>query len=230
MRTARRFVFLEITDPKIGSLLRRMQWILSGDEPQQRVRLTLRGPYRGEVPREALDNLRTKLRGAVLRIGGVGRFENRKEEVVFLHVKDIPNLPEVWWKPSFPKKKGHDRVPHISLYRGRDAQFADSVAGFLKKEKLNLRCDKYELTVHESGLQQQQMLLFPGGMGSIDFMEPMSGVFDEKTADLLERLRRLVDEYRSSPGGRLADIDDRMNAVTLPSALTASAAAADDWW
>ena len=80
---AGRFVFLELTDPEVASLLRHMQWILSGVEPRRPVHLTLRGPYRREVPPRVLKNLRATLQGDVLRIAGVGRFTNQDEEVVF---------------------------------------------------------------------------------------------------------------------------------------------------
>lgn len=127
--TAQRFVFLEITDPEIGPLLQRMQWILSGVEPRHPVHLTLRGPYRREVPPKVLQKLRTTLRGEVLHIGGVGRFTNRHEEVVFLDV-DSPSLRTVWWKRDYPIK-AHGYRPHISLYRGRDSVFARGVTDLL---------------------------------------------------------------------------------------------------
>ena len=184
-----RFVFLELTDPEVASLLRRMQWVLSGVEPRRPVHLTLRGPYRRKVPDGVIGDLRATLQGDVLRIGGVGQFRNRDEEVVFLHV-DSPNLRKVWWKPSYPIKD-YGYAPHISLYRGRDVRFARRVADFLKREALDLSCAEYELTVHRRGT-----LPFAHPAGTYRAAESFGGPgrFDS----LLERLGRLVDEHRGS--------------------------------
>ena len=186
--TTQRFVFLEITDPKVGSLLWRMQWILSGVEPRRPVHLTLRGPYRREVPPKILNDLRAKLRGDVLHVGGVGRFENQDEEVVYLRV-DSPNLRKVWWKPTYPIKD-HGYAPHISLYRGHDAVFASRVADFLMDERLDLYCSDYRLTVHrrvplplEDRLREGRAAEPFGGAGQVD-------------SSLLERLGRVVDRHR----------------------------------
>ena len=205
--TTQRFVFLEITDPRVGSLLWRMQWILSGVEPRRPVHLTLRGPYRREVPPKVLNDLRAKLRGDVLHVGGVGRFENQNEEMVYLRV-DSPNLRKVWWKPTYPIKD-HGYAPHISLYRGHDAVFASSVADFLMDERLDLYCSDYRLTVHHSvplplvdRLREGRAAGPLGGAGQVD-------------SSLLERLGHVVNQHRrhvlpaQSGIGRLARVGNK---------------------
>ena len=141
-------MFLEIVHREIGALLWRMQWIIMGAEPRHPVHLTVRGPYRREVGRRVLDKYRRTLCNDTLRIGDVGRFTNPGQEVVFFGV-DSPNLRRVWWKPNYPIKR-YGYTPHISLYRGTDAAYANCVAGFLKRERLSLVCDEYRLTVHLS--------------------------------------------------------------------------------
>ena len=194
--TAQRFVFLEITDPELGSLLQRMQWILSGVEPRHPVHLTLRGPYRREVPPKILKKLRQTLQGEVLHIGGVGRFTNRDEEVVFLGV-DSPSLRTVWWKRDYPIKS-HGYRPHISLYRGHDSVFARGVQDFLEHEALDLYCADYRLTVHCRGALPFQD---PRAFSAAESRDG-AGRFDPR---LTERLGRFVDEYRSTSDRRGAD-------------------------
>lgn len=140
------FVLLEITQPEIRSLLWHIQWILSGKEPRHLVHVTLRGPYMRRIAPDVLERSKETLCQDTLRIGGVGRFRN-PEEVVFLRV-DSPNLRKVYWKRDYPKKLGYE--PHISLYRGHDATFADRVAGFLSREALEFSCADYRLWVHRS--------------------------------------------------------------------------------
>ena len=55
------FVFLEITQPEIRSLLWRMQCILSGTQPRHPVHVTLRGPYAGRIAQERLERVRQVL-------------------------------------------------------------------------------------------------------------------------------------------------------------------------
>lgn len=184
------FIFLEITDPAISSLLWHMQWILSGTEPRLPAHITLRGPYRNGIKSKDLDAYRENLQHDTLRIGGVGRFTNPDQEVVFLRVAS-PNLRKVSWKPNYPKKHGFN--PHISLYRGRDAAFADRATGFLEHESLELFCTSHRLVVHKRGslpFPVERPAAFsaaswPAEAGSVD-------------PELLPRLRQFVDEYRDA--------------------------------
>ena len=187
----RGFVFLEITQPEIRSLLRRIQWILSGSEPRHPVHVTLRGPYVRKVASETMEKSRETLSRDTLRIGGVGRFR-KPEEVVFFRV-DSPNLRKVWWKRDYPKKNGYE--PHISLYRGRDAMFADQVADFLAREELEFSCAEYKLWVH-----RRESLHFESSeteaVGSSEKGVSFGG--GQAEPQLLARLRQFVDDYRAS--------------------------------
>ena len=181
--TDRRFVFLEITQRGIGALLWHIQWIMTGVEPRQPVHLTVRGPYRRAIAPRVLEKCRETLGNDTLRIGDVGRFTNPDHEVVFLRV-DSPNLRKIWWKPTYPIKD-HGYTPHISLYRGNDASFADLVARFLERERLELKCNEHRLTVHPSG--------------GLPFGTDRPEVLGQETwPTLLARLHRFVDAYRSA--------------------------------
>ena len=186
-----RFLLLEITQPEIRSLLWHMQWILSGTEPRHPVHVTLRGPYTRRLAPEILQKSRETLSEDTLRIGGVGRFR-KPEEVVFLRV-DSPNLHKVCWKRDYPKKDGYQ--PHISLYRGHDATFADQVADFLAREALAFSCADYRLWVHRrAGLHFEASDARAAGFG-----EAGASFEGRRTQpQLLARLRRFVDEYRAS--------------------------------
>ena len=185
------FVFLEITQPEIRSLLWRMQYIVSGAEPRHPVHVTLRGPYAGRIDPEIVEKSRRVLRNDTLKIGGVGRFRE-PEEVVFLRV-DSPNLRKVCWKRDYPKKDGHE--PHISLYRGPDATFADEFADFLAREALELFCTEYRLWIHRRAILDLE--------SSDDRAAKIgeSRISSESRQDeprFLTRLRQFVDDYRIS--------------------------------
>ena len=189
------FVLLEITQPDIRSLLWRMQWLLSGTAPRHPVHVTLRGPYVRRITPEVLDKSRELLCGDTLRIGGVGRFRE-PEEVVFLRV-DSPNLRKVCWKPDYPKKDGYE--PHISLYRGRDAAFADRLADFLAREALEFSCAEYKLWVHRRASlhlesSEDRAAAEAGGSFGGRRAEPQ----------LLARLRQFLDDYKASSPSQAA--------------------------
>ena len=129
------------------------------------------------------------LRADTLQIGKVGRFTNPDQEVVFLRV-DSPNLRKVWWKPSYPIKD-HGYTPHISLYRGSDAEFADRVAGFLRREQIELTCNEHRLTVHlGDGLRFGTDR--PSMVDETNWPSNAEGI----TPTLLPRLRQFVNAYR----------------------------------
>ncbi len=191
MTNTKRFIFLEIEHREISSLLWRMQWILADAEPRHPVHLTVRGPYRQKVPRKILSRCREVLDNDTLRICDVGRFMNVDQQVVFLRV-ECQNLRKIWWKPNY-KIRDHGFTPHISLYRGRDATFADRVADFLRREQIELICDRYRLTVHLSD--------------GLHFGADQPTAFEETTwpveagrinPSLLSRLRKFVNAYRAS--------------------------------
>ena len=187
----RGFVFLEITQPEIRSLLWRIQWILSGTEPRHPVHVTLRGPYVRRVGSATIEKSRETLSRDTLRIGGLGRFR-KPEEVVFFRV-DSPNLRKVCWKRDYPKKNGYE--PHISLYRGRDAMFADQVADFLTREALEFSCTEYRLWVHRrAGLHFESSET--RAAGSSETVVSFGG--GQAEPQLLARLRQFVDDYRAS--------------------------------
>ena len=185
------FVFLEITQPEIRSLLWRIQWILSGTEPRHPVHATLRGPYVRRVASETIEKSKETLSRDTLRIGGVGRFR-KPEEVVFIRVYS-PNLRKVCWKRDYPKKDGFE--PHISLYRGRDAIFAEQVADFLTREALEFSCTEYKLWVYRRASFQFESSETRAAGSSETGASFGSG---QAETQLLARLRQFVDDYRAS--------------------------------
>jgi hypothetical protein len=185
------FLLLELLDPTVNAFLWTIREVLAGEKKVRTpIHITVRGPYEGDVPRSALASARDALQHDVLRIAGVGRFSNQEDQVVFFRV-DSPNLRSVWWKPSFPIEQ-FGFAPHISVYRGNDAEFADRVQMFLEDEHVELFCAEHRLVWYESG---QPNLLSP--------LIPSVGDLDDLTRServdfaLLDRLRDTVESYRA---------------------------------
>ncbi|MGE3188711.1 MAG: 2'-5' RNA ligase family protein [Vicinamibacterales bacterium] len=182
------FLLLELTDPVVNAFLWRVRHILTGHYGKGPIHVTLRGPYEGDSPRKVLEDARAKLKYDVLRIAGVGRFSNPGEEVVFFRV-DSPHLREVWWKKSFPIER-YGFEPHVSVYRGHDADFADEAAAILREEHVELMCAEHRLVWYKT----KQPDLFTPSSPSVG---AMVGLEQSGRTAILDRVERRVDSYRA---------------------------------
>ncbi len=185
---AKNFLFLEILDPEINTLLNKITEIVSGESPTKPVHLTVRGPYQGNVPQKTLAYCRDKIKYDILRIKNIGRFSNPDEEVVYFHV-DSPNLRNIWYKPDY-KMGEFGFNPHLSVYRGKDKNLADVVANFLECENIELLCNLFRLVPQVP----KQLILLPQDMKTSDHFQRLIelGHIEET---FLPRLKDLVIQY-----------------------------------
>jgi hypothetical protein len=137
------FLFLEILDRDVNAFYEDVIARITGHPPVKPPHLTIRGPYKNPIPREELEKFREAMRFAVLRIGGVGRFTNPSEEVVYIRVES-PQLRTIWWKPDYPIS-AYGYNPHISLYRGPDHALADRLASFEPLTEVVFNCAEYRI-------------------------------------------------------------------------------------
>lgn len=180
------FIFLEIVDREINHLLATMTEILTGIRTTEPAHLTVRGPYQHDPSEGTIRRLREQMRHDVLRIGGVGRFENPGEQVVFLRV-DSPNLRRIWYKPDYPIGS-YGFTPHISIYRGPDDCLAGLLEEFLVREDLVLHCAEFRLVQRLT----RQGVLFTDEVPGTPYSFRASGL----RGDFLDRLRAAVEAYR----------------------------------
>ena len=148
---AKRFVFLEITDPEINALLGWIREIAMGAPSRHNVHMTIRGPYSASIPKAQLDRYQKILRVNPIVFEGVDAFRAGERSVVYLKIQH-PKLRQIWWKPDFPIQK-HGFNPHITIFEGMDASRARAVLDFLKKERLQLLTSKFEVTSRVSDHQ-----------------------------------------------------------------------------
>ncbi|NOY83992.1 MAG: hypothetical protein GXO96_04055 [Nitrospirae bacterium] len=181
------FIFLEILDPEINAFFSMVSEIMVGEKPKRAPHLTVRGPYEGKLPESILEECKEAMKYDVLKIGPVGRFSNKDEEIVYFMV-DSPHLRKIWWKPSYPMKK-HGFNPHLSIYRGINRRFADSLVSLLEKEEIILLCAEHRLVSH----LVKQIELFPE---NIPVARHFKRLVDSSRVSpkFLSRLKRIVNE------------------------------------
>jgi hypothetical protein len=104
----------------------------------------------------------------------------------------------VWWKPDYPIERfGFE--PHISVYRGGDAAFADAIAEFLERQRITLNCAEYRLVWHDT---RQPNLFAPSDVAVGDMILLMEAT--RVDPEVLDRLSTFVDDYRSRRVRRVA--------------------------
>ena len=152
-----RFLLLEFLDSNINGLLSGLRRQFSDRNYSTDIHITVRGPYSGGISGEIIRRYQSILSDKPLQIYGIGTFSNPGESVVYIKVAETRELRKICWKRDYPKKFGF--TPHISLYRGPDAQLAEVIRDFLCQEDIKLTCDRFRFTPFAS--RQEDMFTLP---------------------------------------------------------------------
>lgn len=147
-KTGEFFIFLEFHDPEILCFLAWLRKILSGKEVNQKIHLTVRGPYKKAPSPDQIESWLTELEKEPVLLANAGMFNNNDDYVVFLKVENS-KLRSIWYKPDFPSKE-YGFNPHVTLYKGKDKERAHKCISFLRKEKLALLSHNYSLECYKS--------------------------------------------------------------------------------
>jgi 2'-5' RNA ligase len=145
---AKSFVFLEITDPEISALIYGIRAVAMHSPPKSAPHVTIRGPYNRPLPREQLLRYGRLLSSHPVVLEGIGAFRSGDRETVYLKVQH-PHLRQIWWKPDYPIKEfGFN--PHVTLYEGNDADRAQRLQAFLRREDLKLLTSDFAVSPYVS--------------------------------------------------------------------------------
>ena len=184
------FLFLKITDPEVCSFLWELREIFEKEKkPNASIHITVRGPNKNMFKSDVIKNLYKKIADDSIVIQSAGRFDNVKQQVVYIKVSSL-NLHKIWRKPDYPKNK-YGINPHITLYTGTDKKYADCIYGFLKKENIALLCNSFELIPYQTKQVEIPSL-------EIDLIgEGFENLIDrgKLRIDILERARKVVSSY-----------------------------------
>ena len=90
--------------------------------------ITLRGPYSQPLSNYTLRELnKHRSQQWIVRLNGAGAFINENQNTVIIKI-DLLDLADLFFKPDFG-----DGMPHLTLYDGCDAVFANSLLRLLYK-------------------------------------------------------------------------------------------------
>lgn len=188
------FVFLEIRDPEVFVLLNGLRREFG--QTVGPLHITVRGPYYETISVKDVKSWQRTVSMSPLVIQSAGIFENPNEAVAYVKADSI-DLQKIWWKPDFPiEKYGYN--PHITIYKGPDADFARKVFEFLKNEDLCISCHDVVVTTFVS--KQQDMFPTEYDPGTNQFLELANK--RKVRADILQRAANLE---RAERLGRVAN-------------------------
>jgi hypothetical protein len=197
---SKHFLFLKITDPEICSVLWELRDIFAKEKrPRTDIHITVRGPNKNPFKSSVIDNLYKKIADDPILIHSADRFDNGKYQVVFMKVES-ENLHRIWRKPDYPKEK-YGVNGHITLYEGTDKVFADCIYNFLKKERLELVCNSFELVSYQS-----KQIPIPGvdnelvGAGFVNLVDRgrVSLNVLERAKEAVKQCERYIESLRSN--------------------------------
>ena len=137
------FLYLELLDSSINAFLNKTARCAGNKKQSSPVHVTVRGPYKNPIKKETFEKCQSDMKGDIIEISGVGRFSNDGEEVVYFRV-DSTNLRKTWKKMDFTIAQ-YGFNPHISIYRGNDAQWADELFQFLQKINIKILTSQFKL-------------------------------------------------------------------------------------
>jgi hypothetical protein len=102
--------------------------LLSDPSQKWPAHITVRGPYKKHIN---IDPINSRLVGDSVTITGVGRFSGPRQNTVYFKCTS-PKLEKVWMKRDF------EFNPHITIYDGSNAEFADQLYTVASKYTYNI--------------------------------------------------------------------------------------------
>lgn len=134
------FVAVRFSDEKIARLFDLARLILQPDFARPS-HITLRGPYKSKS--YVSDNIIGKDVGPLV-VRKPGTFFGDGQNTVFLDI-EISGIADFWHKPDYP-----DGVPHLTIYDGKDRNFAWVVFRALSSHRWNLTLNSSPMHVLDS--------------------------------------------------------------------------------
>ncbi|KAA6321587.1 hypothetical protein EZS27_028778 [termite gut metagenome] len=116
--------------------------IFAAEKQRRQVHITVRGPYKRKLNFGFINSCASIIKRERIKITGVGNFFKSDQNTVFFQCSDNPNLKKIWNKTTYPNFN-----PHITVYDGNDASYAQQIY-----EKLQQNFNPFEFIVEKLSL------------------------------------------------------------------------------
>lgn len=143
---------IKIEDIKKQQLLNAIKYICSPSSKTE-AHISVRGLYKIRQKAKIVKKVNQSIKGSKIQINGVGNFFNENQNTVYLNA-DGEELKKVWHKSTFPHY-----APHITLYNGKDTDFAQKLYQFLLQFNIAFEFNSSELIAYDLSNKNLSFLL-----------------------------------------------------------------------
>jgi hypothetical protein len=145
---------IKIDDKKIATILNFIKYICSPNSKTE-IHLSVRGPYKVKLSATKIEELNNIVKGALIRVNELSNFFLYNQNTVYLRC--ISNIVKKVWN-----KTGYGYNPHLTLYDGKDAQFAFELYETLKDIEIDIQFSASNLILYDTEKLDASTLLAIG--------------------------------------------------------------------
>jgi len=102
--------------------------VIAEENQRTQVHITVRGPYKKRLSELKEKEYSSLIQGEKLIVNGIGNFFELNQNTIFFECEENLKLKKIWKKTSYMEYK-----PHITIYDGKDRDFAHDLYNVLEK-------------------------------------------------------------------------------------------------
>lgn len=170
----------------LKSLLDAMR-LIADSKQQNFAHITVKGPYKtSQKKRLTIDN--QEIAGTHLKVTGAGNFFQENQNTVFLKCEENLSLYNIWKKKE--EKTYKEFHPHITIYDGKDREFASSLFNVISSYKINFQFEIDKLDLYSS--KEKGKLFNLKTQANYNLLSTLSGFrIDESNVESLSKEQRI---------------------------------------
>jgi hypothetical protein len=180
---------IKIQDVEISSILNFVK-LLCAPTSKTEIHLSVRGPYKSPLKSEKLSKYNKIIKNSEISIIDFANFFSENQNTVFLKCEG-EELKKVWKKTTYL----HEYNPHLTLYDGRNKEFANTLYQILRKRNINIEFTSSELIAYDTSKKNTSLILSLGINN--DIIEEVLGIaWDKLDVNLMDSKSRfkLIDD------------------------------------
>jgi len=144
---------IKIQDVKIASILNFVK-LLCAPNSKTEMHLSVRGPYSSPLKPRKVSEYNEQIKNSEIKIIDIGNFFSNEQNTVFLKC-DGQALKRIWKKTTYT----HEYNPHLTLYDGKNKDFAHELYTLLSKRYINLSFSCSELIIYDTSKKNTSLML-----------------------------------------------------------------------
>ena len=150
---------VKILDREISSILNFIK-LLCAPNSKTEVHLSIRGPYKSKLKPNKIAEYNELVKNSRVTITEVGNFFQENQNTVFLKCES-ETIEKIWKKTTY-KKTIYGYNPHLTLYDGKDKDFAYMLYETLHQRSIDISFLASELIFYDTSKNNLSLMLSYG--------------------------------------------------------------------